>query len=239
MFVGLTYGVFFVFLLLQHQSIFLQYDDWGYSVLSFETERTGFEGQDFTLVDLVAFLMNEYNTWTGRLTSHGLHILAQKTGLDFVRLVNSLAAASAVFLSFLLARDPGASPARTYLLALIPVLLFLALPHSSLIGGLYWFPASSTHFWGAPFFLAAALLARPAARLPALSVLLLSFSASFGESMSLAAMAYATMFALLGHDRNVRESHRPCGDQVQPDLRRVGGDHFFTRERAPVLVPCQ
>ena len=204
MFIGITYGVFFVFLLLQHQLVFLQHDDFGYAVLSYVTERTGFQGQEWTLADLVAFVMAEYKVWTGRLASHFLHIYAQKIGLDFVRFVNSLAMASVAFLSFLLARDPDASPAPKYLQALVPVLLFLAMPRHMLVDGFYWFTASAVHFWGTPFFLAAAWLARSATRLPALSVLLFSFSASFSEPIGLAAMGYVTMFAVLGHGRNAR-----------------------------------
>lgn len=210
-FVGLTYGAFFVHLLLQHQSMFLAHDDYGLAVLHYVTVQTGFQGQDFTLAHVLSFLADEYGRWSGRVASYFFHIYAQKIGLDFARFVQCLVIVSIAFLSWVLSRDreEAAPPVGLGPLPpLVPVLLFLALPIGTLTDGVYWFAASVTHVWGVPLFLTAACLARSAERLPAPSVLLLALAAAFSEQMSIAAVVYVTAFLATGYDRGLREVGR-------------------------------
>ena len=204
--VGLTYGVFLVFLLLQHQFMFLAHDDYGLAVLHYVTVQTGFQGQDFSLADVLAFLAGEYSAWSGRMAASFFHIYALKVGLDFARFAQALAIACVAFLAFVSSRDRQAVlPIRSDVCrALVPVLLFLALPAGALTDGVYWFAASVTYVWGMPFFLAAVCLSKTANRLPALSVLLLSLAAAFSEQTSVAAIAYVTLFAASCRERGVK-----------------------------------
>lgn len=206
--VGLPHGVFLAFLLLQHQLMFLAHDDYGLAVLHYVTIRTGFEGQDFSLADVLAFLRGEYSRWSGRLAAYFFHIYVQKIGLDFARFVQSLAIASIAFMAFVLSHrreEASRSIQSDACRSLIPILLFLALPTGSLTDGVYWFAASVTHVWGVPFLLAGACVARASKSLPALSVVLFSLAASFSEQMSLAVIVYVSLFVASRGDHGARD----------------------------------
>lgn len=186
--VTLIYSIFFSFLLIQHKMIFLQHDDFGYSVLHYTTEQKGFSGQEFSLVQVLAFIKNEYLSWTGRLASHFLHIYAQKIGLGFVQFFQSILITTISLLFFGISHTE-IHRTRFIYLALFSTLLYIALPIGATVGGVYWFTASSVHLWGAPFFLAGIYVLKKKQDLSMLSILFFSFAALFSEQMAIAVLS--------------------------------------------------
>ncbi len=101
-------------MLSQYQQIFLAHDDYGYAVYH-GAIQTGFEGQNFSFGQGLAFLVDHYIGWSGRLASHFFHIYAQKIGLDFVRFVSALTVAGIACFSFMIVRTVVSNPIASFL----------------------------------------------------------------------------------------------------------------------------
>jgi len=59
-------GLFFYFLFKQHAVVFNYNDDWGVAVLDYVVVIDGFQGQDFSLSQALAFVGGLYERWSGR-----------------------------------------------------------------------------------------------------------------------------------------------------------------------------
>lgn len=178
---------FVAFLMAQHGLVYPYHDDWGYAVLSYATQQTGFERQDFSFAQLLAFLWGEYLNWSGRFGAFFTQILLFRAGLDAVRAFQVAAIVAALALAF----RAGSDGRWTSPWLLLPACVFLGLPKIMLAGGLYWFSAAAGVVWGLPLLLGAAVLVRRGGRLGAVPALLLAASCTFHELMAAAAFAFA------------------------------------------------
>jgi hypothetical protein len=194
----LALASFVVFLVAQHALVFPYHDDWGVAVLDYVGEQSGFVGQHFKLHHVLGFLQGMYENWSGRVVAFFLQIYLFKFGLWYVRAFQVL---SIVAISFLAVKV--AQPGRFgQPLALLPIVLYLALPQVVLLGGLYWFSASSAYLWGiGPFALAAYLLVR-SQKVSLLPSVLLAISSTFHEQMGVAVVVFATSYLVLSHLRD-------------------------------------
>lgn len=181
--------VFGLFLLLQHWQIFPYHDDWGYAVLSYVTEQTGFVGQHFSQVQLLRFLYDEYMQWSPRFMAFFIQINLFKVGLDAVRL-----AQVAVLLGLLALSARIVTSRIRHPLIGLGILFFLTWPSFITVGGLYWFSASIAYVWGIIPLLMGAWWLRQDETLSWRSVLCLSLAALFQEQMAVAVLGLVVTF---------------------------------------------
>ncbi len=189
--------VFAGFLLAQHQLVFPYHDDWGYAVLSYTTEQTGFTGQDFTFDRLLAFIGAEYTHWSGRVAAFFFQIQLFKLGLTSVRLYQFASILAILALAVLI----PAKPRQPFWVYAVPPLLYLALPEHVLVGGVYWFSAAAGYLWGLAFLLGAAWLLKRDGQAGLGACLLLSLTALFHELLAIAALAFAFTWVIMLRER--------------------------------------
>jgi hypothetical protein len=178
---------FFVFLLAQHWLVFPYHDDWGYATLSYSTEVVTGVGRAFSQADLIQFLYQEYQSWSGRFFPFFLQINLFKYGVEFVRLVQVFVLVLIVFSAVFVSqrrRELWSS------LLLVPVAYLLALPTFVTAGGLYWFSASIAYAWGVSLFGVATALVIHKGYFNWPSTVLVALAALFHEQMSVAMFAF-------------------------------------------------
>ena len=62
----LIWSAFFIFLILQHNMVWLAYDDYGYVSLSYVVD-VGKTGNEYTIIDVIKYLYAHYMQWGGRV----------------------------------------------------------------------------------------------------------------------------------------------------------------------------
>lgn len=184
-------AIFAVGLCFQHWQIFPYHDDWGYAVLSYVTEQTGFVGQNFSQWQLVRFLHDEYMNWSPRFLAFFMQINLFKLGIDAVRLTQV-----AVLLGWLMLSVRIVSGRVRHPLVAVGVVYFLAWPSFITVGGLYWFSASIAYVWGVVPLLLAAWWLRCDATLSWRAVAMLALAALFHEQMAVTVIGVLAAFVL-------------------------------------------
>lgn len=199
---ALVFSLFAIYLVLQHQLVFPYHDDWGYAVLTYVGEVTGFEGQDFTQGQLITFLHDEYLRWSGRFFGFFIQINLFKLGIEYVRLAQVAVLLTIVYFTLRLTVGRLLHP-----VIVVPVLYFCSLPVFVVTDGLYWFSASIAYVWGVAPLLAGACLIHRRDRLDLSSSLLLACAALFHEQMAFAVLAFVFAYFLLNFllKRSIKE----------------------------------
>ncbi len=100
----IVFGLFFILVFIQHQSLFLYHDDYGYASLSYAYHVDGVEGTQFSLNDLFEFLKGHYNVWGGRIVGFFFEIVLLRGGLWLYRLVQSIFITLIFFLIYKIAK---------------------------------------------------------------------------------------------------------------------------------------
>ena len=87
--VSVLFVLFFLFLCIQHQFVYLYFDDYGYASLTYGyTGNTA--GMDYSILDVFGFIKWHYLEWGGRVLYYLLGILSMRAGLWCVRLAQCL-----------------------------------------------------------------------------------------------------------------------------------------------------
>ncbi len=201
------YLIFILFLILQHSMVFLYNDDWGYSVLEYGVEQTGFSGQNFTLSHALGFLVDLYEAWSGRVFSIFLEIYLIKFGLWYVRLFQVLAILCVLYYSMRIAIGRDERNKRIFLVFILPILLYLSLDPHMYMGGIYWFAAAAGYLWGIPVFLLAAHSILINRKITFGSSLMLSLSAIFHEEMGFVAITFILSYIIYDHFLGSKKQH--------------------------------
>ena len=143
--------LFFIFILVQHSYVWLQFDDYGYATL-FYARNQSVNGV-YTLKNILEYLQWHYVNWGGRVLSFFAEILCLRTGLGFTRAAQSVMILCSLYLSWKIVREENKEKSG-FLLA---VLLFSygLLAKETLADGIFWFTASFVYFWPYVVFLAA------------------------------------------------------------------------------------
>jgi len=82
--------VFFCVIFVQHRYVYLYHDDYGYASLSYAYITPSVQGHNYTLPQLVEFLVEHYNHWGGRILLFGIEILVLRWGVWPYRIVQSI-----------------------------------------------------------------------------------------------------------------------------------------------------
>ena len=148
---------FFTFLLSQHSMVYYYHDDWGVSVLDYVSVQTGFEGQNFTITHLFNFISEFYLNWSGRIGGVFSLIVSERLGLTFIQIFQPVVIMTILISSILISKKISRTDYGVFVVSL-SVLLYMSFPSSILVGGIYWYSASTMYMWGIPFFLLAIYL---------------------------------------------------------------------------------
>lgn len=191
--IGISSVLFALFLASQQALVFPYHDDWGYAVLTYTTEQTGFTGRNFDINQLISFLAAEYQNWSGRFGAFFLQISLFKLGLNYVRLYQVLSILATLYLAIKISAPHRKAAALT----LLPIIIYLSLPRHVLVGGVYWYSAASGYMWGIPFLFAGAYLASTHNRITIGSSLLLAVSTTFHELMAVVVISFVGAYSIL------------------------------------------
>lgn len=152
--VGVLFGIFFLGVYLQHQFVWLYFDDYGYASLCYGNEQN-YMGMQYSLGDVLRYLRWHYLEWGGRILYFFFGILSMKAGLWCIRLVQSALILGLSVFSYRLIRDEGDSVGNT-VKALGIIFSYGALTIETVYEGTYWFTASVLYVWPlCPLFAAA------------------------------------------------------------------------------------
>lgn len=227
----LVLAALLLFMLAQHQLVFLYHDDYGVAVLDYPAASTAGPEWQFGFLDICRFVRDMYMEWSGRLLSLLVMALSHALGLEFLRVVQSLIITATLGLVVAVASREADTPFEP-LAALFAVAAFLTLPAGTLINGVYWFSAAVHYLWFLPLFLAAAHIAARRQRLTAGAVMLLSAAALAQEQVALGAFAFAVLFVLLVEARGLSRALLKTLPVLAAALFTILAPGNFARARA-------
>lgn len=227
----LVLAAFLLFMLAQHQLVFLYHDDYGVAVLDYPAASTAGPEWQFGFLDVCRFVWDMYMGWSGRLLSLLLMALSHSLGLEFLRVAQSLIIAATLGLVVAVA-SRGADTPFEPLAVLFAVGAFLTLPAGTLINGVYWFSAAVHYLWFLPLLLAAVYIAARRQRLTAGAVVLLSAAALAQEQVALGALAFAVLFVLFVEARGLSRALLKTLPVLAAALVTILAPGNFARARA-------
>ena len=137
-----------------------------------------------------------YNNWSGRVVSIFSHIYLLKAGIWYVRIWQVVAILIIFHLSYKIAIQALGINKSGYLF-MLSIALYLAMPTSALVKGVYWYISASAYLWGMPFFLLGVYLSYKTDKVTFFPFVLIAFSATFHELMGVAVIAFLFSFLLL------------------------------------------
>jgi hypothetical protein len=191
--VFIIFGVFVIYLIVQHTFVFMYFDDFGYAALTYGEGRT-FWGEAFSLSRSINYFIWHYNNWGGRVLFLGLYSVLLQSGLYWIRLFQVLMiTVISASTYFLVGKYSKESKAYTAILscALYGVIQIGIAQH-----GLYWFAASSCYLWPiAPFLFGSILLLSHRKHYVLISILF--FVAGFSQEQIGASVVFFVLFYIL------------------------------------------
>ena len=192
------FSIFMVFLVWQHLMVFPYHDDYGFAVLGYQNEQTGFTGTRFPPSKLFAFLRELYLQWTGRIVPFFLEISLFRLGINWVRLFQVMNITAIIVIANAICMQR----CRSTGIMLVSIIYFLSIPVYTAAGGLYWFSAASAYVWGIPFLLGAACMVARTQQFRLPSATLVALSALFHEQMAMAACTFMLFWPILSNSTN-------------------------------------
>lgn len=143
--IAVLFGVFFLFVYLQHQFVYLYFDDFGYASLSYGNAET-YQGMQYSVADVLGYLKWHYLEWGGRVLYYFFGILSMKAGLGCIRLVQSVLILGLSLFSYRLIRDEE-DPKGNLIKALVLIFSYAAVRIETVNEGIFWFSASMGYVW--------------------------------------------------------------------------------------------
>ncbi len=139
------FGIFFLFVYLQHQFVYLYFDDYGYASLCYGNEQN-YKGMQYSVVDVLRYLKWHYLEWGGRILYFFFGILSMKAGLGWIRLLQAVLILGMTVFSYWLIRDEGDS--RGNIISVLALIFsYMSLTIETVYEGTYWFTASVLYVW--------------------------------------------------------------------------------------------
>lgn len=144
--------LFLIVLLVTHSFVWIYFDDYGYASLSY-LYHDNTNGMNYTLRDILHYLKWQYFNWSGRVFYPFFYILALKSGIWFIQLLQAIVL---FFISFVIFHVAEVNKkTKNFETLLVIILAYFAIPLSTFNEGIYWYAASATYVWSLlPFFMA-------------------------------------------------------------------------------------
>ena len=151
--IAIIFSIFFIFVFIQHQFLWLYFDDYGYASLSYAYKVNGVHGLNYGLPEIFKFLGGHYNVWGGRILFYGIEISLLKMGLPFYRLFQSLAITVIFVYAYLIIKQYIKDEKTKVYLSLVLVILYGTLSIGVISTGIFWISASISYLVPFAFFL--------------------------------------------------------------------------------------
>ena len=132
--------MFFIFLMIQHNFVFMYHDDYGYASLSYANVINGVIGVNFNLSQLFEFLGTHYMSHGGRILYFLIECIMLKNGLFAFRLIQSIIIAL-IFYFILKLVNKNTKEISTSTIV-VTYLLYGILSLETYRTGIYWVSAS-------------------------------------------------------------------------------------------------
>ena len=134
--------LFFLFLIVQHQAVFMYHDDYGYACLTYGYEGNA-HGMHWNLMDLLRFMNWHYFNWGGRVFYFSFFTIALKLGENFIQIFQ----ATIIFLINIAIYK--SCKRHDYDLPAMIVIFFawFSISISAIIDGVFWYTASAIYVW--------------------------------------------------------------------------------------------
>ena len=142
---AILFGIFFLYLYVQHQFVYLYFDDYGYASLSYGYTETH-APMDYSFMNVLRFLKWHYLEWGGRVLYYFFGILSMRAGLWWIRLLQSALILGFSLFSYLLVRE-GDNRRDNAVIALVLIFSYGAAGIGTFQEGIFWFSAAMGYVW--------------------------------------------------------------------------------------------
>ncbi len=138
--------IFIVFLIIQHQFLYMYHDDYGYASLSYAYLVDGVSGTNYSLGQVFEFLSGHYQIWGGRVLYYLFEIiLLGYTGLAGYRIVQALAIFGIFFVMYKIMNKLLGDKVERWKLALTCMLLYGIIEIMTFRTGIFWISAAVSY----------------------------------------------------------------------------------------------
>lgn len=138
----LLWILFGLFLILQHQFVFLHYDDWGYASLAYGYLGNA-NGRHWNLADLLGFLKWHYLNWGGRVLWFAAETIALRCGERCIQIVQAIVIFLIFRCMYLLVRRRRGDGAA----ALLCICMYGMFRLETVNLGVFWYTAAVLYVW--------------------------------------------------------------------------------------------
>ena len=142
----LIWGIFYIYLLFQHNLVWMHIDDYGYASLNYAVS-VNTSGNNYTILDIFRYLFEHYVQWGGRVLFYGIAILVYHFGgLIGMRFFQSTVILVMYYTVFSIVTR-GSNKTEKTIISIISCLLYGVFQIEVVNCGVYWFSASSGYVW--------------------------------------------------------------------------------------------
>ncbi len=138
--VSLIFFVFFLIVLFEHQYLWLAHDDYGYASLTYGYFVENVNGTNFTLSQLIEFLIGHYNNWGGRILYFFIECSILSKGITLFRIVQSVVITGIFYYVYKIVGKYTES--KDYIAALLSVSVYGFIELEVVKYGIFWISAS-------------------------------------------------------------------------------------------------
>ncbi len=139
----LLFLLFFIFLIYQHQGLYLYFDDYGYASLSYAYNIEEVKGLDYNLVQIFQFAKGHYEVWGGRVLFLTIEIIIiHYLGLQGFRIIQSLVILGIYVCIYLILKRICNKNQSSIKLALLSIISYGIIEIGAFRAGVFWITAS-------------------------------------------------------------------------------------------------
>lgn len=138
--------VFLIFLIIQHQFLYMYHDDYGYASLSYAYLVNDVSGTNYSIGQIFEFLAGHYQVWGGRILYYFFEIvLLGYTGLAGYRIVQALAIFGIFFCLYKIMHKILGEKVERWKLALVCMTLYGVIEIMTFRTGIFWISAAISY----------------------------------------------------------------------------------------------
>lgn len=146
--------LFLLFLIYQHQGLYLYFDDYGYASLSYAYNMENVKGLEYNIGDIMQFAQGHYNVWGGRMLFLTLEIVSiHYLGLQGFRIIQSIIILGIAVLTYLILKNIFKLKEGSIKLAILSIVSYGVIEIVIFRSGIFWISASVLYIFPIAFFL--------------------------------------------------------------------------------------